>query len=55
MLRIPGVEVAMMIRQRHEDSRACPFVARDQLVGIPVEQRPLRAQSSLYPKSDAGP
>src|ERR1700722_8960788 len=44
VLRIPGVKVAMMIRQRHEDSGARLFVARDQLVGIPVEQRPLRAE-----------
>src|SRR5580692_4943021 len=44
MLRIPGVEVAMMIRKGHENSCACLLVACDQLVGIPIEQRPLRAE-----------
>src|SRR5580658_1103798 len=44
MLRIPGVEVAMMIGKRHEDSGARLLVACDQRVGIPVEQRPLRAE-----------
>ena len=34
----------MMIGERHENSRACLLVACDQLVGIPIEQRPLRAE-----------
>src|SRR5271168_2077125 len=44
VLRIPGIEVAMMIGQRNEDSCACLLVACDQLVGVPIEQGPLRAE-----------
>ena len=44
MLRVPRVEAVMMIGERDEDSRARLLVARDQLVGVPVQQRPLRAK-----------
>ena len=44
MLRIPGVKTVMVIGQGDEYSCAGLFVARDQLVRIPIQQRPLRAK-----------
>src|SRR5271157_1022158 len=44
MLRVPSVETVMMIGKRNEDPRAGLLVARDELVGFPVQQRPLCAK-----------
>src|SRR5580704_2507674 len=44
MLRIPGIKAVMMISERNEDLCASLLVARDQFVGLPVQQRPLCAE-----------
>ena len=44
MLRVPGVEAVMVIGQSDEYLRACIFVARNQLVRVPVQQGPLCAK-----------
>ncbi len=44
VFRIPRIEVVVMIRERHENPRACLLVSRDQLVGVPIQQCPLCAE-----------
>ena len=44
MLRIPGIKTVMVIGQCDEYPRAGVFVARDQLIRIPIQQGPLGAK-----------
>src|SRR6185437_5206525 len=44
MFRVPRVETVMVIGKRHKDSRASLLVSCDQLVRLPIQQRPLGAK-----------
>src|SRR5438067_1972526 len=42
--RVPRVETVVMVRQRHEQPRTRAAVNVHQLIGLPIQQRPLRAE-----------
>jgi len=42
--RIPGIEAVVMVRERNEQFRACAAVEIHQLVGLPIQKRPLGAK-----------
>jgi len=50
----PGIEAVVMIGERNEKPRAGLLVARDEFVGFPVQQRPLRAEV-LVAEARGGP